>query len=386
MVTDQQVDQFRRDGYTIARGVFSSREVAQLRAAVKSLAEQEFVDEGTGGLLLPSDLSVYPELAQVLIDDRVVELTSRLLGGTPVYFRDSTANIGGKVRGWHKDNRLGDRYDASTPDWDGNYPLLRMGIYLEDHVDHSGGLALRSGSHLNVQSARVKLAQGFWGLVRKVRNGNYIRVLASGMLVSGKPLHAPSRSGDIVVWNMRTTHSAHTVRLKGIPWLKLPPVIENRVPESFALPEDGERIVLFASFGLPGPHLDRMIEHLHTREYFGGRTAADPSAEFVWRSRPATRSRSSTRPRLPRVPRCRHRRGANRYRGSVPSSAPSGHVACEGRQALTSQLPESLFAEADCCSAASVRAFAFCSNVSAPGWPMPGHGVRNSRRRASDRA
>ena len=38
------------------------------------------------------------------------------------------------------------------------------------------------------------------------------------------------------------------------------------------------------------------------------------------------------------------------------------------------------------CSAASWRAFAFCSRVIAPGWSTPGHGVSSSKRRASERA
>ncbi len=281
MISGEQVAGFRRDGYAVVRSVFSADEVLKLREAVQNLAAQDVQDAGDGGQFLPYELSVYPELSELLLDDRLLDVAHRLLGDTPVYFRDSAVNIGGTVRGWHKDNRVDDRYNPSAPDWQGTYPIIRMGIYLQDHKTHSGGLALRVGSHSNPKSLRVSAAQAFWGLVSRFRKGSYVRALAGGMLTAGKPIHAPSKAGDVIVWNLRTTHTAHTLRLKALPTLKLPPAIENRIPESLALPEEKERIAVFATYGAPSPHLTRMLDHLQTRDYFAKRTAKPPSAEFL---------------------------------------------------------------------------------------------------------
>jgi Phytanoyl-CoA dioxygenase (PhyH) len=274
-----QIEQFNRDGYLIVRDVFSPDEARSLRETVYRLAREGLTASDPS--FLGSDLSVYPELCNLIVDERLVEISRQLVGDGPVYYRDSAVNIGGSGRGWHKDNRNSDRCDLAAPDWDGRYPLLRMGIYLEDHAEHSGGLALRVGSHVDRPSLRRTLAKAFWSAVERVRPGPYVRVLATGMLAAGRPIHAGTRLGDVVVWNLRTTHSARTLRLKVFKQLKLPVAIENRVPSFLALPEDGERVAAFISYGASSAHLSRFIEYLLTRGYFGERTSKPPCAEFL---------------------------------------------------------------------------------------------------------
>jgi hypothetical protein len=283
LLSAEQVDQFARDGYLIVRNVLTPEEVQTLREEVYGEATgQGLSPEGPSGTFLPGDLSSYPALCGLPLDRRLLEISRQLLGSRPIYFRDSAVNIGGSARAWHKDNRNSDRYEPASPDWNGPYPILRMGLYLEDHTRHSGGVALRVGSHVDSSSLRRSLAKVFWGAVQRVRPGDHIRVLASGMLAAGKPIHAGTRAGDVVVWNLRTTHSAHTLRLKLLKELKLPPAVENRLPSFLTLGEDGERVAVFVTFGAESDHLRRFIDHLVSTPYFPERNLQrPPCAEFL---------------------------------------------------------------------------------------------------------
>ena len=214
---------FEQDGYLLLRGVFAPEEIGRLRqAALENRAHK-------------GDLLSNPGLRRVLVDERVLSVARATLGGQPVYFGDSACVIGAQGTGFHKDNV--DREDPNGPDWRGPYPLVRMGIYLQDHESHSGGLAVRSGSHLSTDRS------------------------------AGRPTNVATRVGDLVVWNMRITHSGNMKRLKLRPSWVVPPKLGKRLPQGLCLPPDGERAALFAAFGLAGPALDRFIAYLKSRTY-----------------------------------------------------------------------------------------------------------------------
>ena len=278
-------DQFDRDGYVIKRDVFSAAEIEELRTRAYAAAARYGMDPAqpstTEGFFLPADLSALPELSHLLTDERVVSLARELVGDTPIYFRDSAVVLGGKERGWHKDNRNADRFDPAREDWQGDYPLIRMGIYCEDHRRHSGGLSLRKGSHVYAPSLRTRRARLFWGAVAKVRQGKLITTLASGMIAQGKPVHLDTGTGDVAAWSLRTTHSAHTQRLRILRNLKLPPFIESRLPGFLFSPDERERVAIFITFAAPSAHTDRYLEWVKERDYFQDKTGEPVAPEFA---------------------------------------------------------------------------------------------------------
>src|SRR4026208_758131 len=193
-MTSVDLDSFRARGYVIVRGVFSKEEVQQLRERVGLLRTRELADgrnilrepEHPGVLNILGDLlgkEEFREFDYLTLDPRILAVAQQLLGGDLVYSGDSAVQIGQGGRGFHKDNVT--KYDPAGADWNGDYPLLRIGIYLQDHEKHSGGLKGRVGSHL----------------------------LASHR--SGSATNIPSAAGDVVAWNLRITHSANAVRMKG---------------------------------------------------------------------------------------------------------------------------------------------------------------------------
>lgn len=252
LITASDRERFWRDGYLIIRGVFSPSEIESARKRIEEILADEGGRKSEDALVGALDLMSYPGLREWVYDDRVLSVVREILGTEPIYFGDSSFQTGRGARGWHKDNRVVDRFDHRGLDWDGKYPLIRIGIYLQDHIRHSGGLGIRVGSH-----------NAFWGaklnLPYKLRKGI--------TLLHGKPIHIDSRAGDLVVWTLRTTHTGNSVRLKGIPSLKLPTQIEDRIPSWLAVPDDKKRAAMFATYGAKSDHLERYLDYLKTREY-----------------------------------------------------------------------------------------------------------------------
>lgn len=217
------VDHYWQHGYTVVRDVFSPEEAADLRERAVRTREHQ------------GDLLSNPELYQVVCDARILHIARALLRDTPVYFNYSSAKFGFHGRGFHKDNA--DRHDQQAPDWRDPYTLLRMGIYLQDHHDHSGGLNVRHDSHRWVSTTR------------------------------GKTRYTATRLGDVVIWNLRTSHAANGVRLKFARGVGVEPWLVEHLPESWLLPTEGERVALFLTYGLDDEHLERFIAYSKTRAF-----------------------------------------------------------------------------------------------------------------------
>jgi Phytanoyl-CoA dioxygenase (PhyH) len=239
------VDSFRSEGYLILKGLFSREEMIDLRERVnciklRDLQDKNFlmIDEVPGARFLMGDVLSKYELKDIdylILDDRIIHVAKQLLGPEIVYFGDSSVQTGEGFRGFHKDNVNSDRYDSTMPDWRSDYTLIKFGIYVQDHSKHSGGLKVRRMSH---------------------RFPSYKQ---------GTAVDLQTELGDVVVWNLRTTHSGNVVKIKGFPWLVLHPRLETKVPTWLRLPEDHERVLITSTFGCPDSHLDRYIEHMINR-------------------------------------------------------------------------------------------------------------------------
>jgi hypothetical protein len=261
--TAQRLDPtaFRERGYAVIGGLFDAPEIQQLRATVHAVIEQAqaqgriVTETGPEGAIriYAGDLLSSPQLRHVLLDPRVLGVMRRLLGGAPAYFGDSSVRIGHYgVRIWHRDNVQRRRWRGGL-DWSGDYPIVRCGLYLQDSSWHSGGLALRPGSH------------------------------RPGVLRPTLPKLVNAHAGDLVVWSLRTVHSAEAVRLRGVPDLPLHPRLQTLLPRSLRVPDDGERIVMFMTFALRSPQLDHYIDYLKGRDYMQAAWAASSFSPDAWR-------------------------------------------------------------------------------------------------------
>ena len=225
---------FHRDGFAIFRSVLAETECEALRAAVLREGERA---EKLGRMFKPVAGEITPVgdivgregIGQLVLDDRLLAIARQLVGRDDlVYFGDSGVMVGGRGRGFHKDNTCRD--DPSHADWLTPYTLVRFGIYLQDHAEHSGGVKVRRGSHLSAD------------------------------VTTGEIVDVPTTTGDVVVWSLRTTHSGHAMRLRGLPWPKLQPRFEARLPEVLARPEPCTRAAIFITYGTNDAHLERYVQ------------------------------------------------------------------------------------------------------------------------------
>lgn len=213
------------NGWIIVRNVFTSEEIIFFREmALKSRDHK-------------GDILSNVSLKQILFDDRVLNIFKEVLGSESLfYFGDSSVSIDVKNNGFHKDSR--DRLKSESREWnDTNYSLIRMGLYLQDHVKHSGGLCIRNKSHLT-QS-----------------------------LSKGKIMNMKTSAGDIVLWKQTTTHSANADVLAFLPNYSFHPRVARRFPKFLLQKTIRPRIGLFATFGIDDQYSHEYIEFLRSRTY-----------------------------------------------------------------------------------------------------------------------
>lgn len=248
-------------GFCLVRNVFNDTEVASIRAGMKT------VHEGFSGDM--PDLLSCPPLRHILLDARILSIARVLLGDDLVYYPETAVNYEETVGPitlqpysvLHCD-AVGGPHDLRTR-WrsptNALYRGYRFGLYLQDYEGHSGGLKLGIGSHrgdpdvLNKKSAE--------------ETGN------ETLDVDGRRLHmptidfplynVPSHPGDVVIWNLRTFHSAGARLLRTDPTRALHPDVERYVhehaPEAL-LPIPGPRLTIFFDLAAPTEDVDLYIK------------------------------------------------------------------------------------------------------------------------------
>jgi len=223
---------FKKNGYYIVRNVFTENEIKSFRSLAYETLEQDKKNNLVTNVATNIKNVYYPlgdllgkPIKKLLLSDKVLEIAAEILGETPIYFRDSTYQIGVGDRGFHRDNV--DRIANVGQDWDGEYGIIRIGVYMQDHDKYSGGLKVIKGSN----------------------NGK-----------STKKIFVDSKAGDVVIWNLRTLHSGNAARLKLFPNLVLGYRLENALPKFLFKDSQQERISCFMSFAKEGVHLNRYLK------------------------------------------------------------------------------------------------------------------------------
>lgn len=220
---------YDKDGYIIVKNLFDIAEIEKMRDICKKLNPD-------GKDVLDRDNLSYPELRDFLTQKKVLDVVKSILGPDVVYFGEGTLAYGAfNQPHFHKDSR-DDPYDPQDVD----YPVVRTGVYLQDHKSYGGGLKVRRGSHRHVHFSRENL--------KRLLPNKKGRLRLSSFRI-GKAVNLPIEAGDFLLWSMRTDHSPNFVRLRIAPNLVLPPAIEKIVPKSLSVPEEKDRIVLFTAFG-----------------------------------------------------------------------------------------------------------------------------------------
>ena len=278
-MTDKDIDTryiYHRDGYVLIKNLFSTVEINKFREAIVKVSRDLSASKGS---VYQGDIFTYDDLRKFILNKKITKQIKELLGNEIIYYGDSSFRIEDKNEISLKNASVGVGYHQDIPETEyadpttTNYNLVRMGIYLQDIKNYSGGLKVRKGSHRHVFIGRYNIMR-LLGLSEKPK-------LSLGAFRIGAGINIEAEIGDVIIWNLRTWHCGYAKRLKFFPRLHLSPRIERLIPDSWCCPLDmNGRIAVFASFGAPSPELDRFIEdrslHFSNREHWLGSSFNKP--------------------------------------------------------------------------------------------------------------
>jgi hypothetical protein len=251
MTTGTIREQFDEQGFVLVRGLFTQEQIADWRERALSLCS------GCDGEQPPGELATHG-FEDILLNEDILGAVKQVLGNDLIYFGDSSLHCSPNDRTFHVDAR-GDLDDPSCTD----YGVVRCGIYLQDHTDHSGGLKVRVGSHKRalLRPGTIKRV-----LKRKARPATLLHTPARNL---------KTRTGDFIFWSLRTHHSGGAVILKGLRRLAFPPRFDALIPTFLRLPDHENRLALFFAYGAPGEQTERYI-----RDQVGRRPEAWEASTF----------------------------------------------------------------------------------------------------------
>jgi len=192
-----------------------------------------------GGKTQPNAACVMPNLAWIFHHPKILSVMRELLGTEEIMFTSHCDVHSRTLSGWHKDDGMtvmeGGYFGKPTYHLD-DCRVYKVAIYLQDHHHNLGGLRVRRHSH--------RLAP----------------------LEQGEEIYLKTKAGDIIVFDVRLTHTGQTDVIP-VPWLNKPlnlclkashRIFHTRVLD-VALKQiydriAGDRMSIFFTFGFPNDY------------------------------------------------------------------------------------------------------------------------------------
>lgn len=225
-----------QDGFVKIPNVISAEEIAQLRQLIGDSMGSDFPFRGK---TQPNAACVMPNLAWIFHHPKILSVFRELLQVEEIMFTSHCDAHSRTLSGWHKDDGMtvmeGGYFEGSAYDLD-DCRVYKVAIYLQDHYHNLGGLRVRRNSH---------------------------RLTA---LDQGDEIYLKTRAGDIVVFDVRLTHTGQT-DVVPVPGFNMPlnfclkashRIFRTRVLDiGFKKIYDrvvGDRMSIFFTFGFPNDY------------------------------------------------------------------------------------------------------------------------------------
>jgi Phytanoyl-CoA dioxygenase (PhyH) len=237
-------------GWALIKQVFSPEEIAAMRkGALDSLADQDPNRPLESSSM--KDMLADKYIGHVVYDDRLLMIVRYLLQTErPLYLGEANCIISKNAyypQAFHKDSS--DREDGNAPDWTKPYDMIRFGVYMQDHTEHSGGLFVRDKSHTRACIDANGRIDAEWG----------------------EKIYLRTEVGDLAVWSFKTSHAgAVSVPRFGFMEKLFSPKrlyqISKAMPmlfEPFVTP----RVAFFMGFGNDRRVSNRYLDYMKTRVF-----------------------------------------------------------------------------------------------------------------------
>jgi hypothetical protein len=250
-------------GFCLVKNVYSPE---QMETLARGLETDNAAFEGN----FP-ELMTCPSLRWAVVEPRVLAIARTLMPGPLYYYGESHVNYETEIGPRTKSPFAKMHFDArGTPNsldafWssptDQIFRGYRFGVYLQNYKQWSGGLLVIAGSHRGALSE-------YGGGGATIELDFKLLVIDSQSFTVGWPkkdVHiVPTEPGDLVIWNLRTMHSAGARRLAERPDLAMLPAFEKQIYEKFPnifRPQPGPRNAFFFDYGTPTEEVDLYIKH-----------------------------------------------------------------------------------------------------------------------------
>ena len=254
MDTSDLKKNFWKNGYTVIRNVYTKDQIIRFRNFIKKKGEEITGSEQKDWRTLKGeglkDVLSYKELRDSILNETLLKTIKHIFDDENIYYWGySRFRFNEKThRNTHNDAKNDNQNPFKT-----KYPILRIGIYLQDHKNYSDGLKIFKKSCHSFKLGRT--------LLRKIIKENELRYLLPQRFSSE---NIDSQPGDIILWNLRTCHSANALRIRFMKNLSLRPSVENFLEKYFPrllLPRENDRAVIFSDFGKMSEPLIDYIKH-----------------------------------------------------------------------------------------------------------------------------
>jgi len=247
-----------RDGICLIKGFFTPEEMTRIATGMTAAAK-------TLGDPLPDPMKA-ADLAWVPLHAQILEAARALLGDGLTYYLNGAVNYEPEIgaltlspyTALHVDaagqpENLAAEVDRGA---EVSFPAYRFAIYTQDYTNASGGLRVVPGSHRWTTDYDRSATDEFTMI--RLPPPSQPEADPEDFLAT-----APTRPGDLVIWNLSLVHSAGSKRLKADPERCLHPreeaELSKRDPDQF-LPPPGPRNAIFFDYGAPVQATDLYIK------------------------------------------------------------------------------------------------------------------------------
>ncbi len=247
MIDEQNLNnQLRRNGFCLVKNFFSPKEVQELRSLIIQNRDK--------------NQDVYSSIIQcglgkILMSNKYFNLLKKIIGEDLVYYKDSHLLIDNdkqKTGTFHIDAR-NDNVDPSSNE----YKVWRVGMYLQDHKNFSGGIKMIYASHKKFLLSSFKKT---YHILSKIFRMN-LKANFKSFMPSLKYFNIPSEAGDLIIWNGRTHHCGRFRRLKFLKNLNMHPFFDRALPDFLFAKENEDRLVIFQNWCLKDKTSENYINY-----------------------------------------------------------------------------------------------------------------------------
>lgn len=254
-LSKEQLIFYKKNGYLVIPNFFSQKNTEQFRAGCyRALNDQKYYCDTLG----------IPEFDKFSLSKKMLSVVRQILQTDDIQYpwlsqtRADDTIKGMHFRGWHVDS-IPDNFDYSV-----DYPVINTGIYLQDHSKHSNGLKVWPGSHRFPCYSFKSFKDYFLSMLADIKNGRFKTLFEK--IKPSRSINIASGPCDLIIWSMRLHHSGYAVRLKFLPSLSLPPLMENWIPHFLRLPEGESRCVVISAFARSGALFEKYLERQKTKK------------------------------------------------------------------------------------------------------------------------